>query len=133
MPPFPGAVPDDESRALTADESEVPLKQKFAAFPEQKLVTSPVCCGCWRCRTPSATPSSPRRSPRSMARIDLLKALTNDRSVARDVRSGGLKSVERLDVLVVSKVVVDAQILLVVEAMIDSNRELILGVSRSRN
>ena len=51
-----------------------------------------------------------------------MKALADDRAIAGHIRPGGLKTVEGLNQLVVSVVIVNAQTLLVGEAMVYAGR-----------
>src|SRR4030095_13410736 len=60
-----------------------------------------------------------------MADVPLLESLFSDRSETGHVRAGSLKLRKRRNYVVIVEIVVEAEVLFVIDAMIDSYRELV--------
>src|SRR5215467_10014818 len=68
----------------------------------------------------------------SVGDIPLLKSFVVDRSETGHVRTGSLELGKRRDKVVVVEIVVEAEVLLVVEAVVDSDCELITALGLHR-
>ena len=63
-----------------------------------------------------------------MGNIPLLKTFVNNGTEARNARSGGLKYRKRRDQVVIVKIVVNAEVLITIDAVIKPDRKLVAAL-----